>query len=259
MTNIPALIKIPILIGYRLTSQIFDIKGFIRFIPSMLRYFNDFWTYRGLSGEAIPARDIYPILNEDLPASPIDPHYYYVNGWAMRRILANRPSEHFDFASQVILTNLLSAVVPCIYFDFRPLKVKISGLKTAACNLTNLDIQSESAESISCLHVLEHIGLGRYGDPLDVHGSLKGSRELTRILKPGGYLYFAVPTGRERVCFNAHRVFQVESVLKMFSGLELVELSGVTDAGDFIENISVEMLNRSEYACGFYIFKKEKK
>lgn len=66
------------------------------------------------------------------------------------------------------------------------------------------------ADSVSCLHALEHFGLGRYRDTVDYDGWRKGLDGRTEILEPGGTLYLGLPTGEpQRVEFNAHRVFSL--------------------------------------------------
>ena len=65
----------------------------------------------------------------------------------------------------------------------------------------------------------EHIGLGRYGDPLDPLGTRKAAAELQRVLAPGGQLLFSLPVGRPRVEFNAHRVHDPHEVASWFDGL----------------------------------------
>lgn len=53
----------------------------------------------------------------------------------------------------------------------------------------------------------EHDGLGMYGDPLDPDGDLKAMRKMKERIKPGGLLFLAVPTGRDRVVFNTARIY----------------------------------------------------
>jgi SAM-dependent methyltransferase len=72
--------------------------------------------------------------------------------------------------------------------------------------------------------VVEHVGLGRYGDSLDPFGSEKAFAELNRVLKPGGQLYISVPIGADsRIYFNAHRCFSRAHVLALLPRLQLVE------------------------------------
>jgi SAM-dependent methyltransferase len=104
--------------------------------------------------------------------------------------------------------------------------------------------------------VIEHIGLGRYGDPLDPKGSIKAAAELQRVLRPGGKLYLSLPIGRERVCFNAHRVHAPSTVLGMFAQMKLMEFSLVDDEAQYIEHASLKNADKLEYGCGLFIFKK---
>jgi SAM-dependent methyltransferase len=104
--------------------------------------------------------------------------------------------------------------------------------------------------------VAEHIGLGRYGDPLDADGTRKAVRELTRILAPGGSLFFGLPVGIARTCFNAHRIHAAQTIREYFGGLELVEFSGVHDDCRFIERVALSEFEDDAYACGMFWFRK---
>jgi len=121
-----------------------------------------------------------------------------------------------------------------------------------------LEFDDNSLESISCLHALEHIGLGRYGDELNYNGWQEGLKELERTLKPGGILYLGVPIGRERVCFNAHRVFDPSTICDALGKLILESFSYVDDFGNYHERVpDFESLPVLEYGCGLFKFKKE--
>jgi len=87
-----------------------------------------------------------------------------------------------------------------------------------------LPFADNSIESLSSLYVVEHVGLGRFGDDFDPWGSEKAIKELKRVLKIGGNLLFSVPVDNEnRVYFNAHRAFTREYVLNLFQDMELIE------------------------------------
>jgi SAM-dependent methyltransferase len=150
--------------------------------------------------------------------------------------------------------SVLSAVCPTLVLDYRPLRVKLSGLTPIAGSITCLPFADKSLPSISCLHVIEHIGLGRYGDPLDPKGSFRAALELVRVLAPGGKLYLSVPVGRERVCFNAHRVFSASTVMAWFADLQITNFSLVRDDGTFLECASATAADDLEYGCGVFEF-----
>ena len=117
-----------------------------------------------------------------------------------------------------------------------------------------LPFADRSLESVSCLHVAEHIGLGRYGDELNPEGTRKAAAELQRVLQPGGRLLFSLPVGRPRLCFNAHRIHSPEQIVAMFPELELVEFSGVDDAGSSSVTARSQSSSGSRYACGMFHF-----
>jgi SAM-dependent methyltransferase len=221
------------------------------------RYLADWRRYSHLPGaERIELINTYPQVHDRTAASLIDAHYFYVNGWAMRRVIATTPQFHIDIASQTIFANLLAASIPSIFMDYRPLYSRMSNLQSLGGNLLALPFANGSVKSLSCLHVIEHIGLGRYGDPLDPAGTLHALAELTRVLAPGGNLYIATPVGAPRLCFNAHRLYAPENIRDMVAGLELIEFSGIDDSGRYMEHITLKTLAESEYACGLYWFRR---
>ena len=221
-------------------------------------YLRDLKAYKKLpNAERLNLMDTYPQLHDRTGNTAIDAHYFYVNGWAMRHIVAQRAIRHIDVGSQTIFANLLGAVMPVIYVDYRPLRTNLSGLTCVEADVLHLPFEDNSVESLSCLHVAEHIGLGRYGESLNPSGTRQACIEISRVLASDGNLYFAVPIGRPRVCFNAHRIHSSKTILDYFKGLEIVELSGVYDNGHFAEDVSLNEFSDSEYACGMFWFKKK--
>jgi len=79
---------------------------------------------------------------------------------------------------------------------------------------------------------------------------------LSLVLAPCGHLYFSGPVGRERLEFNAHRIFSTVTILKIFDDLTLKSFSGVNDVGEFFENISPHKLDSERYSCGMFEFMK---
>ena len=71
-----------------------------------------------------------------------------------------------------------------------------------------------------------------------------------------GKLYLSTPIGRERVCFNAHRVFSVTTILALFSQLRLISFSYVDDVGQLHLDTSCDSVPPLDYGCGFFEFAK---
>jgi hypothetical protein len=226
----------------------------LRYLP---RYLADWLAFRRQGGSWSTAfADSYPCLADRLSTTPFDPHYFYQGNWLARRLAKAKPCQHVDIGSSVLTMGVLSAHVPMILVDYRPLVARQSGLVCVAADINRLPFADRSVASLSCLHVIEHIGLGRYGDPLNVDGARLAAEELQRLIGQDGTLYLSTPIGRERVCFNAHRVFAPATVLSLFPQLQLTTFSYVSDDGALHENVSPALVPQLEYGCGFFEFRR---
>jgi SAM-dependent methyltransferase len=199
----------------------------------------------------------FPILNERTKTSHFEPHYTYHPAWAARILASQNPKLHVDISSTINFATLVSAFVPIEYYEYRPLEISLSGLTCKSADITNLPFPDESIESLSCMHVVEHIGLGRYGDELDYNGDLKAMFQLKRVLKKGGNLLFVVPVGKPRICFNAHRIYGYSQIMDYFSGLKLKQFALVDDRRNFIIDAESTYASQQNYGCGCWWFTKE--
>jgi SAM-dependent methyltransferase len=206
---------------------------------------------------AFSRSDLFPCLSDDTGQTSFDHHYIYHTGWAARRLRAVSPRRHVDFGSSLYFAAIASAICPFEFYDYRPAALFIEGLKTGQADLNDLPFPTDSLESVSCMHVIEHVGLGRYGDPVDYDGDLRAIAELTRIVAPGGSLLFVVPIGRPRLLFNAHRIYAYDHVIELFGRrFTLEEFALVTDRGRLIRNGSKDEADAQWYGCGCFHFKK---
>lgn len=251
------------LLPWRIATAFVDdprrIARAVRGLPPFLR---DLRMYRARQGGipsslSIRLRDLYPRLGDRFEqAAAVPVHYFHQDLWAARRIREAAPVEHIDIGSRIDgFVGHLLAFRDVTVMDLRPLDRIDPALHFVRADITSLPQEDRSLASVSSLHVIEHVGLGRYGDLIDPNGCFTAMRELQRVLAPGGRLYFSVPVGRERVEFNAHRVFAPRTILETFDELTLTEFSAVADDG-LVEHVDPDMFERAQYACGLFIFER---
>ena len=192
-------------------------------------------------------------------APHFDRHYFYHQAWAARILAEVRPEKHIDISSTINFMSHISAFIPTEYYEYNIPEIELDNLKIDRCDLLSLPFEDNSVVSLSCMHVIEHIGLGRYGDTFDLDADLKAVNELKRVLAKNGHLLFVVPISSDpRIEFNAHRVYSYKMVLEMFQDLNLEEFYLIPDSGKTIRYAKEENCNNQRYACGCFHFIKTK-
>jgi SAM-dependent methyltransferase len=192
---------------YNLIQPALDPIKLLYTIPRYFWFIVDLVKYsRMKGGENIRLLDIQPCLHEKTKTTKFDVHYFYQDIWAFQRIYESKVTHHVDVGSRVDFVGFLSSITKVTFVDIRPIETSLKNLNSIKGDILSLPFKDNSIQSLSCLHVAEHIGLGRYGDSLDPLGTEKACKELSRVLAKGGNLYFSVPIGKPKVCFNAHRI-----------------------------------------------------
>ena len=187
-------------------------------------------------------------------------HYFHQDLYVARKIYQNNPQKHLDIGSRVDGFIAHVAVFREIEIvDIRPIESKVKNIVTRQADLLKLPSTYHNyCDSVSSLHAIEHIGLGRYGDPIDADGHLKAIDTIYSILKPNGKFYFAVPIGPQRIEFNSHRVFSIGYLLSLFElKFRVDSFAYVNDEGYLIEDASLTKENidstfNCNYGCGIF-------
>ena len=209
---------------------------------------------------------LFPITADSTePSGSMKGHYFHQDLYIAQQIFKQNPHKHVDIGSRI--DGFVAHVASFRSIEVLDIRTNESRQKNIVFRQADLMMQNvvlnEYADSVSCLHTIEHFGLGRYGDPIDIDGHLKGLSNIMSMVKKDGILYFSTPIGPQRIEFNAHRVFNVGYLLNILAkGFKLKEFSYVDDSGDFHENITLDnaLIESScgcNFGCGIFILKKQ--
>lgn len=241
----------------------FDGKRLYQTLIGIPRYISDLYKFRTIrSKESTFKFSMWnPILSDwNDQAGNARGHYFHQDLYVAQKIFKNKPQKHIDIGSRVDgFVAHVASFRDIEIIDIRELDSNIENVIFRKADLMGLpEDLIDYTDSISSLHALEHFGLGRYGDPLDYYGYLKGLASITKILKTGGRFYFSVPIGEQTIEFNAHRVFSVSYLIKILSeDYKIENFSFVNDKGDFIKNqlldpTLAEISYGCKYGCGIF-------
>lgn len=207
----------------------------------------------------------YAIFSDyDDQAGSISTHYFHQDLLVASFINKNNPSRHIDIGSRIDgFVAHVASFRQIDVMDVRDLNsTGHSNISFIKADLMNKDsVQNNITDSISCLHAIEHFGLGRYGDSVDPKGHIKGFNNFIKMLKKNGKLFISFPIGKENeVHFNAHRVFHPKDIFSWAENkdcLKLERFDYVDDAGKLHLNINIDNTNLNVVqGCGIYTFKK---
>lgn len=247
---------VSIQLGFDPRRMVRSLRGIPRFVVGWFRF------RRKYSGQL----DLLPCLYDwfEEGGSTKD-EYFWQDLHVARKIHLASPAKHVDIGSRIDgFVAHVASFREIEVFDIRPMASRIPGIVFRQIDLMNpSESLVEYCDSLSCLHALEHFGLGRYGDSIDPLGYVAGLRNMVKILRSGGLFYLSVPIGIARVEFNAHRIFDPSSLIQRASanGLLLKEFAWIDTSRTLIQSTSPEQdmdeLSKLRYALGIFTFVKQ--
>lgn len=255
----PTLIKL----HWLLSSQFgLDPRIFLRSLRGLLGYLRDWAAFRkGYAGNM----KFMPCLHDrHEEGGATQSEYFWQDLLVARAIHDAKPIKHVDIGSRVDgFVAHVASFRDCEVFDVRPVSTVVPGVVFHQVDLmTPTTAVGGYCDSLSCLHAIEHFGLGRYGDPVNPQGYQRGIANMAQLLKPGGTLYLSTPIGQERVEFNANWVFDPRSIVRCAEagGMTLKKLTVITPGhGPHEKAITEEVfaeLAQQRYHLGVFIFTK---
>lgn len=235
-------------------------------LPAFIRDFASLYRQSRHEGQLFRWGMISPWLDDRVHKSGVaSGHYFHQDLHVAKKIFQQNPQLHVDVGSRVDgFVAHVATFREIEIFDIRPQNVQVGNIKFRQVDFMS-DVGYELkdyCDSLSCLHALEHFGLGRYGDPVDYYGYMKGLDNLCDILKQGGRLYLSVPMGSQRIEYNGHRVFSLKYLLELLDTRFAVDgFSYVDDAGEFHADVDPAMNTDNNFDCeyGCAIFELIKK
>jgi hypothetical protein len=235
----------------------------LKHLGNVRRYWKDRRAFASAGG--VITHD-FPILTDyDEQAGAASGHYFHQDLLVASLIHAAAPARHIDVGSRIDgFVAHVAAFRPIEVIDIRQLddtghpniRFLKQDLMAAADDMIGI------ADSVSCLHAIEHFGLGRYSDPISPLGHVDGFRNIWRMVQPGGRLYIGFPIGHHNeVHFNAHRVFHPQDILTWADDLHpamLERFDYVDDAGAL--HCQVDLFGSPidvVHGCGIYTFRRQ--
>lgn len=258
------LIKIIFVLGL-IGFDTLKLLRFLRGFPIYYRNYRKLKKQMKLQNEFVFGK-FWPVLNDSTSTiDSITHQYFYQDLLIAQSIYKNKPKRHIDIGSRIdgFVANVASFREIEIY-DIRQLVNRIDNVVFTKFDLMNLpEDMKVSCDSISSLHAIEHFGLGRYGDPIDVNGHLKAINNIYFMLKPKGKFYFSVPIGTQRIEYNAHRVFSIKYLIDILKDKFIIDnFSYIDESNNLFTNVeltkkSISSNFNTDYGCGIFDLTKK--
>jgi hypothetical protein len=266
--NENVMIKLSRTLYYWMLAFGLDGLKFIRALRGIPYVFRDYWTLKKQKrrcGYEVDLKFSLPSFDDRfLPGGSASGHYFHQDLLVARKIFEKKPNKHVDIGSRVDgFVAHVASFRDVEIFDIRKIENYVPHISFIQHDFMSPEFSFLNyCDSLSCLHALEHFGLGRYGDDIDIEGHIKGFENLKKMLKNNGILYLSVPIGSSMIRFNGERIFSIKSIMELVgSDFRLQSFSYVDDIGDLHSNVDFDRgsIHRNfgcERGCGIFELQK---
>jgi hypothetical protein len=228
----------------------------IKFIFSIQWFIRDYLLFKKNNTNTtaqLYIKNLLPQLADKTSDNPMDHIYVLQNAWACKKIFDNKPNSHVDIGSSVSAVAIMSQFVPTTVVDIRGIDLILNNMNYKKGSILSLPFKDNSIESLSSMCVVEHIGLGRYGDKIDQFGTEKSLIEIQRVVAKNGHIILSVPVNfRNTVLFNAHREFVPSYFINLMKQCKLVEYKYIVG-----NKISDSFTSEDDNVVGLFEFIKK--
>lgn len=250
---------------YWISTQFgFDPLKFYKSLIGLKKYFLDYIKFSSQNDINLTFK---PCLNDWYAEAGSTINEYFLQDLIVAQwVYASNPIKHVDIGSRIDgFVAHVASYREIEIFDVRPINTSIPNVNFRQLDLMENNfstLQYGKCDSLSCLHTIEHFGLGRYGDPIQQNGYVTGLKNMASLLSKGGFFYFSTPIGKERVEFNANRVFNPIKIYDLIIeiGFVLKKFLIIQD-GNIVKEIKINVdeiksLSNSNYNLGIFLFQK---
>jgi len=255
--------KFELFTGIGITVRFSSPFSFFRLLKAKSKFLSQ---HEKNEANLFPIKNLNPQYQDSQDnAGNLGHHYFWQDLYVAQQISLANPEKHFDIGSSISSFVAHVASFRKIHiFDIRPLDISNKNIEFIQMDIMDSNKTKVycNLESLSCLHTLEHFGLGRYGDPINYYGHEIGFRNMTNMLKEGGKFYLSVPIGNQCIEFHAHRIFSVQYLLDLIQEHFIIEkFSYINDKNIFFEdvdyNLGIKNNFKCRFGCGIFILVKK--
>ncbi len=162
---------------------------------------------------------VIKVFRDDTGNHP-ESHRNLEQAFASAMISHRVPKNILDIGSDRYYVNGLLAAFEITTLDVRIRNKVVLNETLLVGDAKKLDLPDNSFDLVLSLCAIEHFGLGRYGDALDLQADTLAVQEMIRVLKPGGWLVLSTEIHKAEtvIRFNADRIYSKEHIESWFVG-----------------------------------------